>query len=163
MNVKDLIYDGLCQLVLDEHKDYNELSIAEICDKSGVCRNSFYRNYNSKDEIIINKFFEDYNPTAPVKETMSKQDFIKHIILNIKHNQRLFKLFYLARPDLYYKYISRHIISSNFIKNDNIDKMTYYNVASYSWAILGLISEWINNECDLSIDDMTLLILKLIN
>ncbi|QAT42476.1 TetR/AcrR family transcriptional regulator [Aminipila luticellarii] len=39
-------------LMLMEKKDYADISISEIAAKAGVNRSTFYRNFNSKNEII---------------------------------------------------------------------------------------------------------------
>lgn len=45
-------------LILLEHTPYEKIKIANITEKAGVARQTFYRNYNSKDEIII-KYLDD--------------------------------------------------------------------------------------------------------
>ncbi len=35
-------------------KSLNEISISEICETAGVGRMSFYRNYESKEDVIKN-------------------------------------------------------------------------------------------------------------
>ena len=40
-------------IALLKEKDLNAISIGEIAEKAGVSRNAFYRNYDSKEGIII--------------------------------------------------------------------------------------------------------------
>ena len=47
-------------LTLLEDKAIEDISISELCDNAGIGRASFYRNYNSKEDILkayINKLF----------------------------------------------------------------------------------------------------------
>lgn len=37
---------------LMEKQDYSEITISEICSKAGVTRMSFYRNFESKEDIL---------------------------------------------------------------------------------------------------------------
>lgn len=51
LKVKKLITDAL--LALMEKKDINEISVTELITTAGVARVSFYRNYSSKENVLI--------------------------------------------------------------------------------------------------------------
>lgn len=42
-------------LLLLKKKEYKDISITEICKKAGVTRMSFYRNFESKEDILFKK------------------------------------------------------------------------------------------------------------
>ena len=42
-------------LSLLEKKEYKDISITEICKKAGVTRMSFYRNFESREDILLKK------------------------------------------------------------------------------------------------------------
>ncbi len=44
--IRDALY------ILMQKKDFNEIKITEIINKSGVSRSAFYRNYKTKEDII---------------------------------------------------------------------------------------------------------------
>lgn len=48
--VSEYIMDAL--LLLMEKKDYHDISITELCEKAGATRMSFYRNFESKEDIL---------------------------------------------------------------------------------------------------------------
>ena len=48
--VDKYITDALFSLM--KKKEYNNISITEICEKAGTGRMSFYRNFESKEDII---------------------------------------------------------------------------------------------------------------
>ncbi len=48
--VNEYITDAL--LLLMQKKEYKDISITEICEKAGVTRMSFYRNFESKEDIL---------------------------------------------------------------------------------------------------------------
>ena len=58
VKVTELILGGLCHLIEQGEKPYSELTIQDIVDEAGVCRNSFYRNYTTKDDIFQKKLWE---------------------------------------------------------------------------------------------------------
>ena len=46
-----------------ENKDYKDITITDITNKAGVNRITFYRNFDSKDEIInkhLEKSFDEW-------------------------------------------------------------------------------------------------------
>ena len=53
VNLKGYIAESL--LFLMRKKGFADISIGEITDKAGVNRSSYYRNFDSKDDII--KYF----------------------------------------------------------------------------------------------------------
>ena len=53
---KNCIMDALLQLM--HTKDYEQISISELARKAGVSRMSYYRNYNSKDEILMDYMYQ---------------------------------------------------------------------------------------------------------
>ena len=50
--VKESLTDALFKLM--SKREFNDITISELSKKAGVSRLSFYRNYNSKEDIIIN-------------------------------------------------------------------------------------------------------------
>ncbi|GAA6237361.1 TetR/AcrR family transcriptional regulator [Apilactobacillus micheneri] len=60
MNNKDKIIDTFLSLVSDSHNI--NISVKNIIDKSNISKNTFYKNFNNKDDIINNliiKFLTD--------------------------------------------------------------------------------------------------------
>lgn len=49
------VYITEALLLLLKKKEYKDISITEICKKAGVTRMSFYRNFESKDDILLKK------------------------------------------------------------------------------------------------------------
>jgi len=69
---KALISLAIYQLILSK-KDYDSISVRDICETAGVSRMSFYRYYNKKDDVFIDycderfaefyeEFFQNANP-----------------------------------------------------------------------------------------------------
>lgn len=49
------VYITEALLLLLKEKEYKDISITEICNKAGVTRMSFYRNFESKEDILLKK------------------------------------------------------------------------------------------------------------
>lgn len=62
------ITDALLKLLQD--KSIGDLSVSELCDFAGIGRASFYRNFESKEDILrryINKIFREWTDEAEEK------------------------------------------------------------------------------------------------
>ena len=58
LSADNCIYQAL--EILLESKPYNKISITDICTKAGVSRETFYRHYNDKDEILLTRVSKRY-------------------------------------------------------------------------------------------------------
>ena len=59
--VKEHITESLLRLL--EQKEISDISISELCDDAGIGRASFYRNFDSKEDILrahINQLFDGW-------------------------------------------------------------------------------------------------------
>ena len=91
MLVKDYISDALFKLM--EKEPYANINITKLVKEAGVCRKSFYRNYNSMEEILIKKI-----------ESITDEFVIKSNLTNYKNN---FKRWFYKRSrtrDFYYRF-----------------------------------------------------------
>ncbi len=71
------ITDALLKLLRD--KPIGEISISELCDFAGIGRASFYRNFESKEDILrgyINKIFKEWTDVADKKENKPLNELI---------------------------------------------------------------------------------------
>ncbi|MBS5284762.1 MAG: TetR/AcrR family transcriptional regulator [Clostridiales bacterium] len=79
----DCIYTALIQLM--QHKDYENISITEITRKAGVSRMAYYRNYESKDEILIKhlkKGMDDFYEELKKRKGLSKVSLFQKMFEN---------------------------------------------------------------------------------
>lgn len=67
---KGWIFEAL--LALMDEKPYQSIGISDITDKAGVARSSFYRNFESKDDIII-QYMDDILRAVILKITENSQ------------------------------------------------------------------------------------------
>lgn len=85
---REWTFEALSKLL--DLKKFSDIKISEIIDKSGISRATFYRNFESKEDIVIIKvntffraFYEDIIPyflsDVPADETFLVQMFFKRI------------------------------------------------------------------------------------
>jgi len=75
---KEWIMTALLQLM--EHTGYSDISILQIADKAGVVRQTFYRNYKDKDEVLfasITELFEQFFGDFGKESLWSERLFIR--------------------------------------------------------------------------------------
>lgn len=158
IKVTDLIVDGLCRLVEKNEKAYSELTVQDIVDEAGVCRNSFYRNYGEKDDIFRKRYFEIIETPAEAPAAQFDYfDIFRGACVLFQQNQRFFRCFYRANPAAYFETITSQIIQSN-VTDAVVTPQAHYLFAARAWTGIGLLTEWLQNGCDLPIDELTLVL-----
>ena len=137
--VRDCITISLFKLM--EKKDYHKISISELVKLAGVSRNSFYRNYQSLEDIIrqyLNKkttdwwvdFIADLNRYPYVIAEMFQ------LFLNIKKEINL-----LYKAGLSY-ILMEHIVACG--KESLTGELSNaYQTAFMSEGLWGLTNEWV--------------------
>ena len=96
--VEEYIISALFKLM--ERKTYESISITEITNKAGVGRISFYRNFDSKEDIVkkwihttTEKFLQDSN--LSYKEDTLEEYFTK-LFIHLNHYKKETSLIYQA-------------------------------------------------------------------
>ena len=156
VKVSDMIADGLCDLIEKGEKPYSELTVQDIVDAAGVCRNSFYRNYDGKDDIFRKQFlaFSNEPDDEPPLQHFDYFDIFRYACRLFDRHQRFFRCFYRANPAMYFETIVGRVIQSN-APGAIPAPQEYYLYAARAWTGIGLMTEWLLRGCDLSIDELT--------
>lgn len=150
--VTTLICDALCQLI-EEKTPYDSISLQQIVNKAGVCRNSFYRNYHCKEDIFKAKFQEvnaESDRLFKAAGDISRFGILYAIATTMEHNRRFLLCFYQASPKLYLDTLVSQVESSN--TPDPIASVApeqYYLYASRAWITIGVLTEWLERGCDM--------------
>lgn len=134
---KDCFYNALISL-LDE-EEFSNIQISEICHKAGFNRSTFYRNYKSKIDIIIDKFNSE---TIKCRKAIDSSN--DHSILNrmtilfemLKENSKVFILMHEASLDF-----QMFLVYKNIYKYEGINRgyeFDYFIAGSY-----GVVMNWV--------------------
>ena len=111
-------------------KDYEEISVKEICEKAGISRMSFYRYYSKKDDIFVDycddRFEEFYNevhsnPDLTLKEFTYKMfAFIQKYKRQIKVLRKANREFMLLNQlNNYAKYLLSNTKNNEVLERKN--------------------------------------------
>lgn len=133
---KDFIIEGL--LMLMAKKPYNEITITEIAERAGVNRVTFYRIFNTKDEVVeahLTRCDELYNQTKP---QVSEQNGLYQILKYFEGNRKTIELLYKSGAE---QLLLRHILNGWHYTETKNDVWAYIQSA---WAhfIVGWAKEW---------------------
>jgi len=155
--------------LLLEKKDYDFITVTEVCKKAGVNRSTFYLHYESIDDLLyetienVNKRFSQAfdNEIIDVDNLGKKELFLirdEYLIpyLNfIKENKRIYKLIhdkpYLFRKQVTFQKFYNQIFSKILDKYNIVKEEQEYIFAYFSFGLVAIIQKWIENDC---IDDV---------
>lgn len=166
-------------LYLLEKKDFEYITVKEICKKAGVNRSTFYLHYeNTSDllseanEYINKKFFEVYEAKNIEKLDISKltkeesvfvtPEYLVPYLDFIKDNKRIFKTIYNNPEtfgakktfDIMYKELFAPVLEKFEVEEERKE----YIFEFYMKGVLAIIIKWVNNDCKNDIDFMVKLI-----
>lgn len=131
---------------LMNEKPFDKITITELVKKSGVSRTAFYRNYNTKEDIILDICNEIF--TA-----------ISNSIFSDKYKNNSYQLFY----DYFYKIkenendfrllVKAGISQATPIKLENVlEKIipcttikSHYKLITFETAFFSIVVDWFNN------------------
>lgn len=181
-NTASLMDEAL--LILLEKKEFEYITVNEICKQAGVNRSTFYLHYESTNDLLeecienMNKnFFNSFDETY--KDALNKiksggleeLNFItpKYLVpyLNyVKENTKIYKVA-IRKPHLMKSYEKFEQLYESII-NPILDRFNLdnnkrkYVVNFYMKGIEAIINEWIKNDCKDDIDLIVNLLMELI-
>ncbi len=142
--VSEYITDAL--LILMQKKAYKDVSITEICEKAGVTRMSFYRNFESKEDILkrwLTSITDDFLSESGISyKNDSMGDYFIKLFTHLKRHKAICTDIY--RADLIY--LVKEQFDRAFL---NIHQDEYDDYKSYFLAggIYNVFLLWLINDC----------------
>ena len=156
-----------------EKKDFEYITIREICDTAGVNRSTFYLHYENTSDLlkettryIIDKHLAYYEidkqrmviqfENCMREELLFITDkYLRPYLTFIKDNQRLFKVsikqFNSLNMDEVYGRMYKHIFNPILDCFHVPDNERAYVMKFYLTGIFAVVMEWLDNNCA---DDM---------
>lgn len=154
--VRDCITKALFRLM--KKKNYHDIGISELVKEAGVSRNSFYRNYQSVNEILRQYLAEQ--TTAWWSDFITHPDRYPHVIAEMFQHflnmQEEIKLLYKA--GLSHILMEHIILCGKQSLTGEIDNA--YQTAFMSGGLCGLTHEWVLRGMKETPDEMEMLFHK---
>lgn len=151
-NSKDYITEAL--IILLKTNSFKKITIGDICTKAGVSRVTFYRYFQSKEDILkqyfkyrIRKLGNDINKLDNITIKATSKLFFA----GFKEDKDLIKA--LQRDGLIYLYmeslsedLAKFFATSSFFK----EEQSYV----FSGALFSFSLWWVNEDCKTAIDEV---------
>lgn len=176
-NTACLMDEALLQLL--ETKEYEYITVKQICEKAGVNRSTFYLHYETVDELLqeslsymFQKFNDKYGDREKAKiqsETLGDlflitPEYIIPYLEFLKNNKRLF-MTAVAKPNIFH--VNQYFDSvygkvlSPILERFRVDETERkYILAFYIGGMHTVIIEWIKGGCMESILYIAKLLIK---
>jgi AcrR family transcriptional regulator len=97
---KSWIFDAI--ILLMDKKPYDKITVSDIIEKAGIARQTFYRNYGNKGDVIFEYLRNSFNSDLLKIENETKQDKQDHIVFTfnygymINHRKNIKKIVSIA-------------------------------------------------------------------
>lgn len=129
-------------LKLLREKPLQDISISEICDDAAIGRTSYYRNYESKEDIIkkyIRSLIEEWHQAYRSAEGGSNARLFGSFFQHLKDHKDFFLL--LKDRGLMHLFLEVYLELNGAKPED--DNMGAYTKAFIAYGTYGWIEEWI--------------------
>lgn len=164
-------------------KDFEYITVKEICEAAGVNRSTFYLHYETVGDLLsesIDYIFERFNgyfnmdtylEVSKLKDcTIDELNLITPKYLTpylnfIKENKRLYKTAIENKDILHlndtYDRMFQHIFTPILERYGVADKDRKYIMNFFIHGLMAIITQWLMQECDDSIDYIISIIQKM--
>jgi len=151
---KNVIFDSLIKKM--QEKPYHEITIVEITEEADVARLSFYRHFNTKEDIIIFKFKDIISKIIRKITTNainSPRDILELILSIIDNYKLIFNV--IIKHNLYGLIVQSFSSNIRFLtkKVTRLEDSEVYLLAFYEGALINLIIEWVSSDNVISKDE----------
>jgi len=140
-------------VILLKKKPYNDISISEICDRAGVTRMSFYRNYESKEDVIrkwLTNITDSFVADTKISyEHDSTQEYFTKLFTHMKKHQIICYSLYSSGQEQLLKHEFDRVFQTNYR-----DKYDTYKSYFISGGVYNVYLRWLINGCEESPDEV---------
>lgn len=154
---KEVLFMDLCKLV--EEKPFDEITIQELTSTAGVSRTTFYRNYHSLEDVLIDYFrehpFGAFTPESYTPEKFELKSRIRDNFSDMKNNYILWlNLFNSNKDFIFYKIYDEGIRTVCKDRAFDIGFRTKYELSAFVGMHYSICRDWIIGGMQESIDEM---------
>ncbi|UWG97778.1 TetR/AcrR family transcriptional regulator [Dehalobacter sp. DCM] len=165
---REWIFSALIQLL--NKQAYDEISISQITDKAGVARQTFYRNYQNKDDIIIkyiDTIFDEFVTEIKIMQNAEDVSAVYTLFFQVllRHKSELMAIKEASLDHLLFNvFWSYHRVFLQFFYVDNQETNQTFNEYFIKYQLGGIISiilEWLQNSMQSEPEELGMIIDKI--
>lgn len=152
---KQYITNALIKLM--QTKEYSSISVSEITQKAGVGRVTYYRHFNSKEDIIIeyfNRNSQEFINDATIYFT--KDEYLK-TITKVFETFKSHKEFFILITRAHLEYIYLDYLNKMFVLNFTQQHKTKPVSFAYMYAgcLFNISMQWLKNDFKDSVEEIS--------
>lgn len=174
LNTARLMDEAL--ILLLEDKEFEYVTVKEICKKAGVNRSTFYLHYESTADLLEesveylnDKFFAEMTPIdgdkkpdlgalPPEKLYFMTPEYIMPYLEFIKRNKRQFSVVArragLFKLEKTYKKLFNNVFGPVLARFGVPESERVYQMAFYINGLTAITNEWLKNDCDYPVEEV---------
>lgn len=152
-----------------EKNDYDKITVTDITREAGISRMTYYRNYNSKDDILI-KYFEDewsgFLESAKSASAKNAKTFFTLLFTLFGENKGLISnMINAERFDLLFNVFEGYnkLMITALAENSRRETGDKYGIIYKVGGILYIIKTWIDDAWAESPEEMAEIALRLLD
>lgn len=158
MNTKESVADSLLKLM--KKKKFETITIKELTNLAGVYRSTYYRNFNSKEDVIkykLSDIMDEYLDRYNRQEETSKEKYFLVMFETFRKYEDFLKTIYM-RGQLY---LLQQVLQDYFKSRvpDNI--LERYEMYYHIGGIYNFIICWIDNDMRESPEELMKISMKI--
>jgi len=155
--VKQRITETLLELL--KKRELSDINIGELTTIAQVSRNSFYRNYTNKEDIIrsyFSKMLSEWEIEWKQSGSDSNAELFGHLFMYLKQHSDTMIL--IQERGLFYLFKEGYL--TLWGPSAEMDNMTAYTLSFIANGVLGWIEEWLKRGMTESAETMIALLLR---
>ncbi len=171
-------------ILLLEKKDFEYITVKEICDKAGVNRSTFYLHYETLADLleetaqyVLKNFYlkmqevDDFGVASDEQRVANHireadltdlylvtpkylEPYLKFILENKRMYRTVLQHVKLFRWERTFDYMYKYFFSPIMDRYDMKENAKPYVVSFYIKGLIGIVNKWIENDCKESISEI---------
>ena len=158
---KSALSQALLKLMMS--KPFDEIAISDITDRAGLSRQTFYTNFNKKEDILnylLNGLFDKYQARLMAEKTITSS-FIVDYFLFWDDNKEFLALLFSQKLGYLFQEKNRAFFMDSIENMDELFMVEVWQLPYIKASLAGLTYEllwmWIVNDQGLSVNILTAL------
>lgn len=148
---------------------FDDITISDICKKANVSRMSFYRHYNSKEDIFVvfsDERFAEFFDDVVRRQEPTLEAFINSLFVYFKTYSRQILILVQSKKENIlveqFKSYCRYLFSGSHIKNFSIDKNNSQSITFFATGLCYTLLHWVENGLQPDINTISKEVIKLL-